>query len=96
MSTPALLADVVDPNWDIREEVGPDIALLYYGSEIRFEHICDRGKRGVIRCSPLLSPGHDVRSKGRRGLPRQTTVSPSILCEDCGTHGHITLGVWGP
>lgn len=101
--TAELMADVVGTygDWDHREEVGPDIALLFYrDGTVRFEHVCDRGRRGVIRCAPELSPGHDVRTYRQQGprqakrLPGRTTVSPSILCEDCGTHGFVTNGVW--
>jgi hypothetical protein len=82
---------------------GPAYRLLFYSdTKIGFEHKCDRGKRGVIVCAPLLTNvnqrgGHHVTGVSghatlRHGKP---TVRPSILCDDCGTHGFITEGRWG-
>ena len=58
---------------------------------VRFEHICDRGKRGVIICAPKLQidNGHTL-TEGDSG----PTVRASILCDDCGTHGFVTDGKW--
>lgn len=57
--------------------------------DTRFAHRCDRGERGVIRCAPLLQPEHTVTS-----AEAGPTVSPSILCPDCGTHGFVRDGKW--
>lgn len=58
---------------------------------VLFEHICDRGERGVIICAPALQigAGHTLT-----GSPEGPTVRASILCPDCGTHGFITDGRW--
>lgn len=81
-----------------------DLRLLNYpDGTVRFEHRCDRGERGVIVCAPALQIGpenghghaitHD--GEGTRNHPRgKPTVSPSILCSDCGLHGFIVDGVW--
>lgn len=64
----------------------------WHGPRTRFRHRCDRGDRGVIICAPLLTEGeggHVVT-----GTENGPTVTPSILCPDCGTHGFITDGQW--
>ena len=54
-----------------------------------FAHRCDRGERGVILCAPRLRPvAHRIESVD------PLTVSPSILCPDCGTHGFVRDGRW--
>ena len=66
-------------------------SLNFHGSmktpTIRFQHRCDRGDRGVIICAPALQDAHtwDEATK---------TVTPSILCPDCGTHGFVRRGQW--
>lgn len=64
--------------------------LFYADGTVRFAHVCSRVDRGVIRCAPRLAPGHQVIDRG----PGHVTVVPSILCDDCGTHGFITDGTW--
>lgn len=61
---------------------------------VRFEHVCDRGGRGVVICAPKLriDEGHTLTCP----IGGRTTVRPSILCPDCGTHGFVTDGVWEP
>jgi hypothetical protein len=58
---------------------------------VRFEHVCDRGDRGVIVCAPELQIGHGHTVTGTAHGP---TVMASISCPDCGTHGFVTEGVW--
>jgi hypothetical protein len=85
---------VVQTGWDRREEVGDAKALLTYpDGVVQFEHVCDRGRRGVIVCAPRLQleGGHVLTRAGDDG---PVTVTPSILCDDCGTHGFVTDGVW--
>lgn len=97
-------AFVVKPGWVNAQIIdnlcGPTYRLLTYpDGTVRFEHRCDRGKRGVIICAPALSPGHTLtygpckrpECQGAHDVP---TVTPSILCPDCGTHGFITDGRW--
>lgn len=55
----------------------------------RFEHHChvpDSDPEFDIISAPTLEK-HDVSVDGR-------TVSPSILCSRCQTHGFFTDGVW--
>lgn len=87
----------VDPGWVhadiITNTLGPTFRLLTYeDGTVRFEHRCDRGERGVIICAPALhiGNGHTLTRIGA-GPP---TVHPSILCDDCGTHGFVTDGRW--
>lgn len=56
-----------------------------------FKHRCDRTAtgRGVYVVSIPLHPAHNVTDDG-------ATVTPSILCDDCGTHGFWTDGEWRP
>ncbi|KAA1376372.1 hypothetical protein [Aeromicrobium fastidiosum] len=85
---------VVREGWDRREEVGDAKALLTYpAGVVSFEHVCDRGGRGVIVCAPRLQfeGGHTLT---RSDADSPATVQPSILCDDCGTHGFVTDGVW--
>jgi len=70
---------------------GPTYRVLFYpDGTARFEHRCDRGDRGVIICAPLLQLDGGHRIEQREPL----TISPSILCTDCGTHGFIREGRW--
>lgn len=66
----------------------PFTVHFYPDGAPRFAHRCDRGDRGVIWCAPLL-----FRHTVDRG---SMTVTPSVLCADCGTHGFITNGQWVP
>ena len=89
MSVPRL----VDPSWITLDDVGPDMALLtYVDGTIRFEHICDRGSRGVIVHAPMLQIGNGhTLTRNETGQP---TVRASILCYDCNLHGWVTDGAW--
>ena len=64
--------------------------LFYDDGGVRFEHRCDRGERGVVICAPALQLGHGHLI----GPTDPVTITPSILCPDCGTHGFITDGRW--
>lgn len=83
---------LVEPGWVdsafIPNVRGDSYRLLFYADgTVRFEHKCDRGDRGLVVCAPALAPEHQV--------DRATvTVSPSILCADCGTHGFVRDGSW--
>lgn len=86
---------LVQSGWTDAEYVahtnGPSYRVLFYADgTARFEHRCDRGERGVIICAPLLclDAGHVIVSRS------PLTITPSILCSDCGTHGFITKGRW--
>ena len=54
---------------------------------LAFRHVCDRGDRGVYTVNIPLHPDHKVSDDGE-------TVTPSILCPDCGLHGYWTNGKW--
>lgn len=91
----------VEPGWEtatfITDPARPDLwmrLLFYSDTDVRFDHLCDRGPRGIIFCAPRLANvnqpgGHQIT--GTRECP---TVRASILCEDCGTHGFITDRKW--
>lgn len=84
----------VEPGWHRGETItnpgGPPYRLLWWtGDRVGFEHLCDRDARGTITCAPLLQEGHAVTSTADG-----TTVNPSVLCADCGTHGFIKSGQW--
>lgn len=90
MPTDAGLPYLVPLDWYFHRPVGQGKSLNYYqDGTVRFEHRCDRGDRGVIICAPLLQldGGHTIDREA-------VTVSPSILCSDCGTHGFVRRGVW--
>lgn len=87
----------VEPGWEradiIKQNLGPLYRLLHYpNGAVRFEHLCDRGTRGVIICAPalMIGKGHTLTWDDTR----RPTVRASILCPDCGTHGFITGGRW--
>lgn len=67
------------------------MAILFTDDgRVLFRHRCDRGDRGTIVCAPELDPTHIL---SQRTPP---TITPSILCPDCGTHGHVIDGRWHP
>lgn len=76
-----------------REDVGAGYALLHFDDgTVRFEHECDSTTRGItIVCAPALrlGDGHTITRSADR-----STVTPSILCPDCGTHGYVENGAW--
>lgn len=68
----------------------------YADGEVGFSHRCNLGGRAGPDFTALIAPllqldtgGHSVMLVD--GVP---TVSPSILCPDCGIHGFVTDGVW--
>lgn len=90
-----LVADCTETGWlrYIRLEpdgsLGPKHQLLEYSDRWAFRHLCDRGPRGIIICAPRLDL-HTITVDDEGYV----TVTPSILCADCMTHGHITRNVW--
>lgn len=80
---------LVEPGGEVCKILASPYSVHFYpDGSARFAHRCDRGDRGVIWCAPLLS-SHMI-DKAASGL----TVTPSVLCSDCGTHGFITNGRW--
>lgn len=65
-------------------------SLHYPDGTVRIRHECTRQRDGqtLVAAPALTTPGHVVVSTD------PVTVTPSILCEDCGLHGYITDGVW--
>lgn len=90
---PGEVPHVVERGWTHADVIDSGYRLLTYGDgTIRFEHLCDRGPRGVIVCAPRLQIGHGhTLTRNAEGQP---TVRASILCDDCGTHGFVTDGKW--
>jgi hypothetical protein len=93
----------VEPGWDRADDIanpdGPAYRLLHWtrgaSPGVGFEHLCDRGDRGQITCAPRLDPaGHQVTMVVCGDGQTRPTVTPSILCEDCDTHGFVTAGAW--
>ena len=85
----------VNPGWvrshAVRSAGGPTYRLLEYpDGQWGFEHQCDRGERGVIICAPMLQ----TKNGGHHVTVEPLTVSPSILCTDCNTHGFVREGRW--
>jgi hypothetical protein len=102
-NTPYMTSSIpfcVEPDWIDQEFIhhggGDSYRILFYKDGVaRFEHLCDRGDRGVIICAPRLGPAHQI---GRHPHPMSgrpsITITPSILCPDCGTHGFVRNGSW--
>jgi hypothetical protein len=100
----------VEPGYDHAIEIGEDrplmsneYRLLFYPNDretgqpdVRFEHTCDRGTRGIIRCAPRLTNINQPGGHQVTGPQDSPTVRASIMCDDCGTHGFITEGRWEP
>lgn len=88
--------DFTPEHWELAVEVAPGVALLrYVDGRVRIRHLCDRAGRGggPVICAPALSAEHVVDWPDDSLKP---TVSPSILCADCGLHGFVTDGKWSP
>lgn len=88
---PFLVEEGWNQCWIVKNLGRPNYRLLgYENGTVRFEHRCDRGERGVVICAPALQldgGGHQIDKN-------TVTVTPSILCPDCGTHGSVTNGRW--
>lgn len=89
------MRSAIHPGWDLALTVAPGLRLLRYpDGRWAFQHPCKMlGPEEQLVCGPLLqveSGGHTVTDNGGLAI----TVTPSILCPDCGTHGFITDGAW--
>jgi hypothetical protein len=89
------ILDLRQPGWTRRDDHGSGVASLHYADgAIRIEHSCTRPRDGMtLLVAPMLTKqgepgGHQVTSLD------PLTVSPSILCDDCGLHGFIVAGRW--
>lgn len=88
-----VLADLTD-GWITLVGVGSGVEVAWYAlNDVGIRHTCNRGaKRGTIICAPRLvlnePNGHSIISE------HPVTISPSILCFDCGLHGFIRNGRW--
>lgn len=94
------LPDFTPGRWLDAVEVAPGVSLVRYpGGAVRVRHRCNRGGRGggEVICAPALSPGHVVTwPPAMTDGCHKPTVSPSILCSDCGLHGFVRDGEWSP
>ena len=61
--------------------------LIYKDGTHRFEHRCKRADDDSVICAPSLRH-HTIENE------EPLTISPSILCSDCDTHGYIRQGRW--
>lgn len=94
----------VEPGWSQTEFIasfnGPSYRLLFWSdTRVGFEHRCDRGERGTIICAPALMNvgqpgGHQITWSPDQAGQMKSTITPSILCPDCGTHGFVRNGRW--
>jgi hypothetical protein len=89
--------DLTPDGWDRLDEMGAVAALHYSDGTIRIRHHCDRSQMAddgrsssPVVCAPALrlGNGHEVISLA------PLTISPSVLCRDCGLHGFIRNGAW--
>lgn len=76
---------------DQRTPLGHDIELWHMeDGTIRLAHDCKLiGDDRQLRIAFLLSSRHIV-------TPAPVTITPSILCDDCGLHGWVIAGQWSP
>lgn len=77
------VVDVVDVGGGVRMAKVDDPARRYL-----VEHTCKTVGDTTLVIAPSLSAGHQVLSED------PLTITPSILCPDCGLHGFVTEGLW--
>lgn len=68
--------------------------MLHYnddGGFWAFQHVCVRPD-ATIRVAPRLTSEHNVVLTP--GPEVVVTVTPSILCPDCGLHGFVERSTW--
>lgn len=75
---------MAEPTFEAPFEGAGDSGLYF-----RFAHDCSNGRRWIDTI-PLSGAPHGWNLVQREPL----TVSPSLLCPNCGTHGFITDGRW--
>lgn len=86
-----ILTDLTPTGYFESIDCGRVQILRYPDGAVRVRHECHRPRdnRTLIHAPMLqLDGGHTITS----GSP--ITVTPSILCEDCGMHGFLTNGTW--
>lgn len=67
------------------------VATLWYGDgSVGIRHHCVRSPELTVVCAPKLTLG----SYWKLVTDDPVTITPSIMCPDCGLHGFITDGVW--
>lgn len=95
LSLPLATKEIVGPG-DVRWIDADKKLLFYVDGTVRFMHRCDRGERGVIVCAPALQldAGHTITTRDPIMEKVPVTVTPSVLCADCGTHGFVINGRW--
>lgn len=85
------------PEWIVRDGPSP-ITLRQTGVDvIRVEHECNGGGRWGQGVTHVVAPALQISNGGhtfRSDELGNATVTPSILCPDCGLHGFVTDGVW--
>jgi hypothetical protein len=84
------VAVLAEPGWIERMDHGRVHSLHYPDFQIRIEHACRVVEGVTLITAPALqlAQGHVVTQVD------PLTITPSILCTDCGLHGFITNGVW--
>lgn len=78
---------------------GPDhmFVLFYPDDEVRWAHLCKAGDGRTILNSPTLAPEHraEFATEGTHGEHViELTITPSLHCPGCGTHGFIRDSRW--
>lgn len=85
-------SDIREQGWVKETPVGSGFTALHYpDGSIGISHECllPRSGHNVLYAPKLqLDNGHSVVSL------EPLTISPSILCGECGAHGFIRDGVW--
>ena len=85
-------SDIRHKGWTKETAVGNGIVALYYpDGSIGISHECLLPRSGyhVLYAPKLqLDNGHSITEL------EPLTVTPSILCGECGLHGFITNGKW--
>lgn len=89
-----VIHEAVDAGWDREVRLGEVMAMLHYPDGTwRFRHDCkewfyDDGQAHRLVCAPELNGAHVIETE------EPLTISPSILCLDCNTHGFVRNSLW--
>lgn len=86
------IPDVTPSDAQVLVRLGGELQLVWTTvGGYRVRHVCNRRQdgRGTIICAPLLTQ-HIIQFVPEAGY----TVSPSILCSDCGLHGYLIANEW--
>lgn len=84
-------------SWTVRQGIPLVILQQYDDTTVRVRHACTGGGRWAPGETHVIAPALQIKEGGHTFTiddDGQPTVTPSILCPDCGLHGFVTDGIW--